>query len=66
MYAKCGSMEDAQRVFNRMSSQNVVMWNAIIRGYGMLRKLFNILNRCVKKVYSQMISILFVFFQLVP
>jgi pentatricopeptide repeat protein len=35
MYAKCGSMEDAQRVFNRMSSQNVVMWNAIIRGYGM-------------------------------
>jgi pentatricopeptide repeat protein len=55
MYAKCGSMEDAQRVFNRMSSQNVVMWNAIIRGCGMLRKLFNILNRCVKKVYSQMI-----------
>jgi len=47
MYAKCGSMEDAQRVFNRMSSQNVVTWNAIIRGYGMLRKFFNILNRCV-------------------
>jgi pentatricopeptide repeat protein len=57
MYAKCGSMEDAQRAFNRMSSQNVVMWNAIIRGYGMLRKLFNILNRCVKKVYNQMISL---------
>jgi pentatricopeptide repeat protein len=65
MYAKCGRMEDAQRVFNRMSSQNVATWNAIIRGYGMLRKLFNILNRHVKKVHSRMISLLFVFFQLV-
>jgi len=32
---------------------------------GTVGKLFNILNRCVKKVYSQMISLLFVFCQLV-
>jgi hypothetical protein len=32
---------------------------------GMVRKLLNILNRCVKKVYSQMIALLFVFCQLV-
>jgi pentatricopeptide repeat protein len=32
---------------------------------GMVRKLVNILNRCVKKVYSQMILLLFVFCQLV-
>jgi len=31
---------------------------------GMVRKLFNILNRCVKKVYSQMIPLLCVFFEL--
>jgi len=31
----------------------------------MLKKLLNILNRCVKKMYSQMISTLFVFCQLV-
>ncbi len=30
MYAKCGSMEDACKVFNKMSSRNVVSWNAMI------------------------------------
>jgi pentatricopeptide repeat protein len=30
MYAKCGSMEDAWRVFNTMPSQNVVTWSAMI------------------------------------
>ncbi len=33
MYAKCGSVEDAWRVFNKMSSQNVVSWNALILGH---------------------------------
>ncbi len=32
MYAKCGSMEDAWRVFNKMPSRNVVTWNAILGG----------------------------------
>ncbi len=32
MNAKCGSIEDAWRVFNKMSSQNVVTWNAMILG----------------------------------
>ncbi len=68
MYAKCGSIEDAWRVFNKMSSQNVVTWNAILEDVpcrGMVRKLLNILNRCVKKSYNQMISLLFVVCQLV-
>jgi pentatricopeptide repeat protein len=51
MYTKCGSLEDAQRVFNIMPSRDVVTWSAM--------------NRCVKNVYSQMISLLFVFYQLV-
>jgi pentatricopeptide repeat domain-containing protein 1 len=33
MYAKCGSMEDAQRVFNKMPSQDVVTWSAMISGH---------------------------------
>ncbi len=33
MYAKCGSMEDAQRVFNKMSSRDVVAWTAMILGH---------------------------------
>jgi pentatricopeptide repeat protein len=33
MYVKCGSMEDAWKVFNNMPSQNVVSWNVIILGF---------------------------------
>jgi pentatricopeptide repeat protein len=33
MYAKCGSIEDASRVFNKMSSRDVVTWNAMILGH---------------------------------
>ncbi|CAK9866409.1 unnamed protein product, partial [Sphagnum jensenii] len=33
MYAKCGSIEDALRVFNKMSFHDVVSWNAMILGY---------------------------------
>jgi pentatricopeptide repeat protein len=35
MYAKCGSTEDAWRVFNKMPSQNAVTWNAILGGCAM-------------------------------
>ncbi len=33
MYAKCGSIEDAWRVFNKMPSQDVITWNTMILGY---------------------------------
>jgi len=33
MYAKCGSIEDAWRVFNKMPSQNVVTWSNMILGH---------------------------------
>jgi pentatricopeptide repeat protein len=34
MYAKCGSMQDAWRAFNKMLSQNcMVSWTAMILGY---------------------------------
>ncbi|XP_057865522.1 pentatricopeptide repeat-containing protein At2g13600 [Cryptomeria japonica] len=33
MYAKCGVIEDARRVFDRVTEQNVVTWNALIAGY---------------------------------
>jgi hypothetical protein len=45
---------------------HVVAWNAILVLYmSMVRKPLNILNRYLKKVYSQMISLFFVFCQLV-
>ncbi|KAH8956155.1 hypothetical protein BDL97_07G024500 [Sphagnum fallax] len=33
MYAKCGSIEDAWRVFNKMPSENVVTWSTMILGH---------------------------------
>eukprot|EP01018_Ginkgo_biloba_P023512 Gb_17382 [translate_table: standard] len=35
MYAKCGRIEVARQVFNKMFERNVVSWNAMIAGYGM-------------------------------
>jgi hypothetical protein len=68
MYPKCGSVEDAWKVSTRWHH---MMWSLGVPYFedvpcmGIVRKLLNILNRCVKKVYSQMISLSFVFCQLV-
>ncbi|KAJ7535789.1 hypothetical protein O6H91_12G045900 [Diphasiastrum complanatum] len=35
MYSKCGSIEEAVRVFNNMPQRNVITWNAMIMGYAM-------------------------------
>lgn len=33
MYAKCGSLEVAHRLFNKTSMRNIVIWNVLITGY---------------------------------
>jgi pentatricopeptide repeat protein len=33
MYAKCGSIMDAQSVFNKMSTRSAVTWYAMLAGY---------------------------------
>lgn len=33
MYAKCGSLEESHRVFDRLQDRNVVSWGALIAGY---------------------------------
>eukprot|EP01018_Ginkgo_biloba_P004743 Gb_35534 [translate_table: standard] len=35
MYAKCGNVEIARRLFDRMSERDVISWNAMIAGYGL-------------------------------
>ncbi|CAJ1942925.1 unnamed protein product [Sphenostylis stenocarpa] len=34
MYCKCGSLEDARKVFDAMEGKDVVAWNSMIMGYG--------------------------------
>jgi len=38
MYAKCGNMEDACKVFDNRSQRNVVLWTALIAGYAQNRE----------------------------
>ncbi|CAM6035383.1 unnamed protein product [Sphagnum compactum] len=46
MYAKCGSMEDAWRVFNKMPSRDVVTWTAMILGYcGNIEDAWRVFNK---------------------
>ncbi|XP_057861159.2 uncharacterized protein LOC131069670 [Cryptomeria japonica] len=33
MYAKCGSLDDARQVFDKMPTRDVVSWNVLISGY---------------------------------
>ncbi|KAI3744196.1 hypothetical protein L1987_57272 [Smallanthus sonchifolius] len=35
MYARCGSIDEARQVFDKMPQRDVVAWTAIICGYGM-------------------------------
>ncbi|XP_009588647.1 pentatricopeptide repeat-containing protein At3g14730 [Nicotiana tomentosiformis] len=35
MYAKCGSMREAQLIFDMMNYKDVASWNIMIKGYGM-------------------------------
>eukprot|EP01018_Ginkgo_biloba_P011198 Gb_27463 [translate_table: standard] len=35
MYAKCGSIENARNVFDKIQQRDVATWNAIIAGYAM-------------------------------
>ena len=33
MYSKCGSMNEAQSIFDNMESRDIITWNAMISGY---------------------------------
>lgn len=35
MYARCGKMHYAEKIFNTLQARNIVTWNAMITGYGM-------------------------------
>lgn len=48
MYVKCGSLEEARKVFDRMPTRTVVSWNAMIAGYarkGYVDKALNLFQK---------------------
>jgi pentatricopeptide repeat protein len=46
MYVKCGAVEDAQRVFNMITTCNLAAWNAMLGGYAMHGKAKKALGHC--------------------
>ncbi|KAL4579560.1 hypothetical protein LXL04_015711 [Taraxacum kok-saghyz] len=36
MYAKCGNIEDCEKVFDEMPERNLITWNALLSGYAHL------------------------------
>ncbi|KAB1214427.1 hypothetical protein CJ030_MR5G003237 [Morella rubra] len=51
MYAKCGCIEDANRVFNLMQDRDVITWTALIVGYAQNGK-----GKDTLQFYDQMIA----------
>ena len=41
MYARCGCLEDAKRVFDRMKFRDVASWTSLISAYGMTGQGYN-------------------------
>lgn len=65
MYCKCGTVGIAQRVFDKMSKRDVVVWNTIISGYGMhghgtdaLKLFYQMQQEGLKPVHVTFISVL--------
>lgn len=44
MYSKCGNLEDAIEVFNRMEKRDMVAWGAMISAYGQNQKIEDAVN----------------------
>eukprot|EP00250_Pteridium_aquilinum_P007672 c17344_g1_i1 orf=227-1150(+) len=48
LYAKCGSIAEAQKVFDNLPSRNVVTWNALIGGYATAGEIANVMSNFEK------------------
>jgi hypothetical protein len=60
MDAKCGSMEDAWRVFNKLPMSDVVSWNAMTLAHGNVGKggrHWSYSNKCNRKVCHRTLSL---------
>ena len=47
MYASCGNLNEACKSFERLSSRNVISWNAMMSGYSQLGS-FSVLKECLQ------------------
>ncbi|XP_022732435.1 pentatricopeptide repeat-containing protein At2g03880, mitochondrial-like [Durio zibethinus] len=60
-YTKCGSIEDAERVFSRISAPDVVSWNSLIKAYsqnGNPGRAISLFRRMIDKGFRPTVSTL--------
>ena len=66
MYAKCGSITEAQEVFDELALQDVVSWNSLLAGYAQLGKdssVFELFNKMTMHgIYPDFITFLIVLY----
>ncbi|WCJ30481.1 Tetratricopeptide repeat (TPR)-like superfamily protein [Euphorbia peplus] len=55
MYAKCGMMEEADKVFKRVNKKNVVTWTSMVTGYSQLGRFEEALD-LLKKMRTEKID----------
>ncbi|WJX89555.1 hypothetical protein P8452_71542 [Trifolium repens] len=65
MYCKCGSLEDARKVFDKIDGKDVVAWNSMIMGYALngfseeaLKLFYEMCSVGVKPSYVTFIALL--------
>ncbi|KAK6160737.1 hypothetical protein DH2020_004118 [Rehmannia glutinosa] len=56
MYAKCGLMDEAKNVFDRMEVKDVVSWNALVTGYSQIGK-FDVALRLFERMRKEGIGL---------
>lgn len=57
MYAMSGSIDDAQKVFERMEERNIITWNIMICGLaqpGCGREVYDLLLKCKRNIIDRM------------
>ncbi|XP_060672051.1 pentatricopeptide repeat-containing protein At5g16860 [Ziziphus jujuba] len=56
MYAKCGMMDDASKVFERMKVKDVVSWNAMVTGFSQIGRFEDVFD-LYKRMQVEMIEL---------
>ncbi|GAB4835220.1 hypothetical protein Ancab_000129 [Ancistrocladus abbreviatus] len=44
MYARCGSMQNAEKIFKTMGKREIISWNALVSGYGLNGQVYDALR----------------------
>ncbi|KAI5057792.1 hypothetical protein GOP47_0027807 [Adiantum capillus-veneris] len=52
MYAKCGSVQEAHTLFDKLSEKNIVTWGALITGYAQLGY-HELVDRCLQNMIQE-------------